>query len=298
MRAKLILNPVAGNDTAHDDLPLINARLRARIGSLDIVLTTGPGDAEALARQAAADGYDHLFIAGGDGTVNEALNGVASVRQGLSQVTFGILPRGTGNDFASAIGIPAAAEDAIEALLRAPAVPIDVGRMNERYFVNVSSGGFLAAASVATSERLKTLTGRLAYLIGGAQVLLDYEPVGTRLVLDDDAFDASLYAFAVCNAPLVGGGRMIAPEAVMDDGLFDVCLIHAMPTVDFIGLLASVSAGEHVHDDRVDYIRTRHLTLEFNRAIPLNTDGQVFEGTHCEYQLLPRAARFLVPSAG
>lgn len=296
MRAKLILNPVAGNDTAHDDLPLLNARLRARTGTLDIVLTTGAGDAEALARQAVAEGFDHLFVAGGDGTVNEALNGVASAPGGLAQVTFGIIPRGTGNDFASAIGIPADAEAAVDALLRAPVTPVDVGLTNGRYFVNVSSGGFLAAASVATSERLKTLTGRLAYLIGGAQVLLDYEPVRTRVVLDDDAFEASLYAFAVCNAPLVGGGRLIAPEAVIDDGLFDVCLIHGMPTVEFVGLLASVSAGEHVHDDRVDYIRARQVTLDFDRSIPLNTDGQVFEGKHCEYQLLPRAARFLVPS--
>lgn len=298
MRAKLILNPVAGNDTAHGDLPLINARLRARTGSLDIVLTTGPGDAEGLARQAAADGYDHLFVAGGDGTVNEALNGVASVADGLSQVTFGILPRGTGNDFASAIGIPAAADEAVAALLRSTARLVDVGRMNDRYFVNVSSGGFLAAASMATSERLKTLTGRLAYLIGGAQALLDYEPVRTRVALDDDALEASLYAFAVCNAPLVGGGRLIAPDAVIDDGLFDVCLIHAMPTVDFVGLLASVTAGEHVHDERVDYIRTGRVTLDFDRPVPLNTDGQVFEGRRCEYRLLPRAARFLVPSSG
>lgn len=296
MRTKLILNPVAGKDTAHDDLTLINARLRSRTGSLDIVLTIGPGDAEALARQAVQEGYDHLFVAGGDGTLNEAINGVASVADGLTRVTFGIIPRGTGNDFASAIGIPAAAEEAIATLLQAPVVPVDLGRMNERYFVNVSSGGFLAAASVATSERLKTLTGRLAYLIGGAQALLDYEPVRTRVVLEDESFEASLYAFAVCNAPLVGGGRLIAPEAVIDDGLFDVCLIHAMPTVDFVGLLASVSAGEHVHDERVDYIRTSHLTLEFERAIPLNTDGQIFEGIRCEYRLLPRAVRFLIPS--
>jgi diacylglycerol kinase (ATP) len=298
MRAKLILNPVAGNDTAHDDLPLISARLRERTGALDIVLTTGPGDAESLARQAVDEGCDHLFVAGGDGTVNEALNGVASAPDGLARVTFGIIPRGTGNDFASALGIDAGVEAALDALVRAPAVPVDVGRMNDRYFVNVSSGGFLAAASVATTERLKTLTGRLAYLIGGAQALLDYEPFRTRVVLDDDAFEATLYAFAVCNAPLVGGGRLIAPDAVVDDGLFDVCLIHAMPTVDFIGLLASVSAGEHVHDDRVDYIRTGHVSLEFDRAIPVNTDGQVLEARACDYRLLPLGTRFLVPSTG
>jgi diacylglycerol kinase (ATP) len=107
----------------------------------------------------------------------------------------------------------------------------------------------------------------------------------------------ALYAFAVCNSRLVGGGRLIAPDALVDDGELDVCLIHAMPTLEFLTLLRRVSEGDHVDDDRVAYFRTRELELAFDRPIKVNTDGQVLEADRCCYRILPRAARFLGAAA-
>ena len=295
MKSKLILNPLAGTDAAPDHLARMNEQLRHRIGTLDIVITVAEGDASETARQAVQDGYDHLFIAGGDGTLNEALNGVASAG-GLDAVTFGVIPLGTGNDFATALGLPDDVEAAIDQLLGSDAVLVDVGRLNDRYFVNVSAGGFLAEVSDAVNPRLKTVAGKLAYLIGGAQVILEYEPVRAQLRRVDGAAapeDMALYAFAVCNSRLVGGGRLIAPDALVDDGELDVCLIHAMPTLEFLTLLRRVSDGEHVEDDRVAYFRTRELELAFDRPIKVNTDGQVLEADRCCYRILPRAARFL-----
>ena len=106
MKSKLIVNPAAGTDAALAHLDSISRRLRAAFGSLDIVITAGEGDAAALATAAAEDGYEQLFVAGGDGTLNEAINGVARVPHGLDTVTFGVIPHGTGNDFAHALGIP------------------------------------------------------------------------------------------------------------------------------------------------------------------------------------------------
>ena len=103
----------------------------------------------------------------------------------------------------------------------------------------------------------------------------------------------ALHAFAVCNSRLVGGGRLIAPHATIDDGRLDVCLIEAMPTVDFLGLLKRVSDGEHVDDHRVTYFQAAALELVFDRVIKVNTDGQVLETNRCRYDVLPRAARFL-----
>jgi diacylglycerol kinase (ATP) len=295
---RLIVNPAAGSDSGSELLSLINRRLRSWIGMLDIAMTTGEGDAVALARQAAEDGCEQLFVAGGDGTLNEALNGVASVPHGLDAVTFGVIPLGTGNDFATALGIPDDVEGALQALRDGVVTPVDVGCLNDRRFVNVSAGGFLAEVSTAASERLKTLTGRLAYLIGGAQVLLEYEPVPARVRVDGADRDwISLHAFAVCNSRLVGGGRLIAPDALIDDGWLDVCLIQAMPTIDFIALLTSVSGGAHVHDERVAYFRARDVQFELGRATAVNTDGQVLEATRCDYRVLPRAARFRAPRA-
>ena len=118
-----------------------------------------------------------MFVAGGDGTLNEVLNGLAQVDGALGAIALAVVPLGTGNDFATAIGVPASPDDAVDALLGGTVAPVDVGRVNDRCFLNISAGGFIADVSDAVNPQLKTVLGKLAYLIGGAQVLLDYEPL-------------------------------------------------------------------------------------------------------------------------
>jgi diacylglycerol kinase (ATP) len=301
MRAKLIVNPASGGEDAVDHLPMMRARLGAAVSELDVVVTEGEGDAMAAARRAVLDGCERLFVAGGDGTLNEVLNGLAGVDGGLAAVTLGIIPLGTGNDFATAIGVPDEPEAAIASLLAGRARAIDVGRVNGRCFLNVSAGGFIAEVSEAVPSKLKTVLGKLAYLVGGAQVLADYTPVhvalyGTGQDGVDVPRDATLYTFAVCNSRLIGGGRVIAPYAAIDDGWLDVCLIHAMSTLEFVALLRRVSDGDHVDDARVSYFRTRELELVFERRLAINTDGQVLEADQCRYDVLPGAIRVLLPS--
>ena len=293
MRSRLIVNPTAGSDQGITIAGEAVKRLRERFGDVDMVITSAEGDARAAAREAAAAGCDYLFAAGGDGTLNEALNGVSDVPRALAAVTFGIVPIGTGNDFATALGIPDQVDEAIDVLARRRSRAVDVGRVNGTYFVNVSAGGFLAEASEAVSAPLKTITGRLAYLIGGAQVLLRHEPIETTCRTASMQQVVMLETFAVCNSRLVGGGRLIAPDAVFDDGQLDVCLIADMPTMDFVGLLRKVSNGGHVADARVSYFRTRELELTFDRQVKVNVDGQVFETDRCSYSVLPKAAKFL-----
>lgn len=313
MADRLILNPAAGADEALEAVHRINQRLRAAFGDLDIVITTGPGDAEAAGYRAARDGDERIFVAGGDGTLNEVLNGVHAAGR-LSDVTFGILPMGTGNDFANAIGVPEDVEGALDCISTGSVIAADVGLLNDRAFINVSAGGFIAEVSDAVTPGLKTVAGKLAYLIGGAQVILSYEPVTAHLVcsgpslvlhpgagIDDagaaaEARDLPIELFAVCNSRLIGGGRLIAPEAVVDDGWLDVCVIEAMPTLEFIGLLREVAEGAHLGDPRVSYFRTRELTIDLDRRLKVNTDGQVLETARCHYRLLPQAARFFAGS--
>ena len=294
MRSRLIVNPAAGSDRGSEVAGLLKDRLRRRFGNVDLVTTGGEGDACRAGRDAAASGFDYVFVAGGDGTLNETLNGVFEDHVRGAAVTFGVVPIGTGNDFATALGIPDELDEAIDVLSRRQSVQLDVGRLNGSYFVNVSAGGFLAEVSDAVTPQLKTIAGKLAYLIGGAQALLRHEPIDVRFRSGETAGQSTLETFAVCNSRLVGGGRLIAPDAVLDDGELDVCFIEAMPDVEFVGLLRRVSSGEHVTDDRVRYFRTRDLELTFDRPIKVNVDGQVLETTHCSYGVLPKAATFLI----
>ena len=296
MKARLFINPASGDDSGPRHLPLINERLRGWLGDLDIVMTVGEGDATTGAAQSVADGYDHLFVAGGDGTLNEVLNGVASVPGGLERTVFGVIPLGTGNDFATALGFPEDVEASLDLLQRSALVAVDLGEVNGRCFINVSGGGFIAEVSDAVTPQLKSIAGKLAYLIGGAQVLLSYEAVHAAITVDSGAIEHhELHAFAVCNSSQVGGGRLIAPDAIINDGLLDVCLIDTMPIVEFVPLLRRVSNGEHTDDERVHYFRARALTLAFDRRIKVNTDGQVLEADLCRYRVRPGIVRVFAP---
>jgi diacylglycerol kinase (ATP) len=297
VKSRLIVNPVSGTDAGPDYLPLINERLRERLGPLDIVITTGEGDATAAAAQAVRDGYDYVFAGGGDGTLNEVLNGIASVPNGLAQTILGVIPLGTGNDFATALGFPEDIGAVLDALDITAPITVDVGVVNAHHFINVSAGGFIAEVSDAVGTQLKSIAGKLAYLIGGAQVLFTHEPVGVDISWTDAGATTrerfELHAFAVCNSRQIGGGRLIAPDAMIDDGRLDVCLIQSMPLTDFVALLRLVSNGDHVDDERVRYFRAASLELTFDRQVKVNTDGQVLDAARCEYHVLPRAVQLV-----
>lgn len=313
MSTRLVLNPVSGTDEGLPQLLHLNERLRARFGHLDIVLTTGPGDAERAGLRAARDG-GLVVVAGGDGTLNEVVNGVHR-GSGFDRVRFGVLPLGTGNDFATALGIPADLDEAIDVLGAGCELAVDVGTVNDRAFVNVSAGGFVAEVSDAVTPGLKSVAGRLAYLLGGAQVLLSWEPVvaefssmsPAQALTTGGAFGPEalvtatrreIQFYAVCNSRLIGGGQPIAPLALVDDGCLDVCVVESMAEGEFLALLGRVSSGGHLEHPRVSYLRVRDLDVRFDRTLKVNTDGQVFDTDHCAYRILPRAARILVPPPG
>ena len=216
----------------------------------------------------------------------------------FSRVTFGVIPLGTGNDFAATLGLPTNVDEAVGLLLKGRTMEVDLGTLNGHHFVNVSAGGFIAEVSEAVSPALKTIAGKLAYLIGGAQVLFDFEPVKAQLraIVERELVERefNLQMFAVCNARLIGGGRIIAPHAVIDDGWLDICLVEAMPTLEFVGLLSRLATGDHLQDDRVAYFRAQELDLRFDHVIKVNTDGEVLATDCCNYRVRTRTARFLV----
>lgn len=294
----LIVNPSSGRERGAELAGRLADGLRRKFGNVDVVQTRGDEDAERAARGYAASGGRELFVAGGDGTLNEALNGIAAAGA-LGEVRFGVFPLGTGNDFATALGVPLEIDDALDVLLAGRLLRVDVGVVNGRHFLNTSGGGFIAEVSVAVTPQLKTIAGRLAYLIGGAQALMEYESLRATVSAEPGAFrmGLGLHTFAVCNSRLIGGGRLIAPHAVIDDGLLDVCLIEAMGAVEFLTLASRVAEGEHVTDPRVRYLQASSVVIELEREAKINTDGEVLSATRCAYSVLPRVATFLAGDA-
>jgi diacylglycerol kinase (ATP) len=304
MRARLIVNPLSGTDRAPTLLPLINARLRTLIEDVDVTVTTGPEDAARAAARAVEERYDALYVAGGDGTLNMALRGVLASGRGPCTMPIGIIPLGTGNDFAKALGLGEQPEAALDALLDARVIDVDVGTVNDRPFVNTSAGGFVADVTQVVTEGLKDVTGKLAFLIGGARALWGSEPFSARVTLPGSgrgndqagagpwAGEVELQMFAVCNARFIGGGYPIAPSALIDDGLLDVFLVKRMPLLEFIRVLQAIAAGEHLHDERVQHFRAAAFDLEFDRVVRVNTDGELLQADACRYRVRPRWLRF------
>lgn len=295
MRAHVIANPKSGADRAVSLLPLISDRLRALVTDLDVTITTGEADIVHAATRAAQEACELLFVAGGDGTLNIAVRAVALVPGALDRLTFGVIPAGTGNDFAKALGLGEDPEAALDLMADARIINVDLGMLNGRTFVNTSAGGFIADVSAVLTEQLKDATGKLAFVIGGARVLFGREAFATELHVPGRTPDAplDLQMFAICNARFIGGGYPIALGAVIDDGVLDVFLVKRTPLLEFIGLLQKIAAGQHADDERIMHFRASELDLIFDRELHVNTDGELLQATRCEYRIRHRAARFL-----
>ena len=295
MRFALIANPAAGTAEDGSRAEDVAQALSTQGHAATVHLTEGPRHAETLARDAADQGADVVVAAGGDGTLNEVLNGVAASRR-REQCALGVVPVGTGNDFARTLGLDSA-DAALTALLDGHVRSLDVIDLDGRLFLNASAGGFTAETSSRVSSDLKQVVGKLAYLIGGARAFLEYEPVRARVETSRGAFELDLQLFAVCNGAYIGGGHQLAPTAVPDDGEMEVCLVRAGTALDFLTLLPRLSSGDHLGEDDVTYFRAREVALTFDRPIKVNTDGEVLDASACRYVMRPGAVRVVAPPA-
>lgn len=297
-RARLIVNPSSGSDRALDLLPLINDRLRTLVGHLEVTITADAEDAVRAAARAVDERCHAVYVAGGDGTLNLVLRGLSS-QEGGPSIPVGVIPLGTGNDFAKALDLGEDPVGALDVLTTPRIVDVDVGMLNGRPFVNTSAGGFIADVSEAVTEGLKDAAGKLAYLIGGARTLLGTEPFSARLLVHGDggpmpAWDGAIdvQMFAACNARFIGGGYPIAPGALIDDGLLDVLVVPRMPLLDFVGVLQAIASSSDQAPPGVMHFRARAFDLEFSRAVRVNTDGEVLEADRCEYRVRHAAVPF------
>lgn len=296
MRARLIVNPKSGADRALTFLPRINERLRTFIADLDITVSTCAADVERAVGRALEERCDAVYIAGGDGTLNVALRTL--VRDGVRPMPIGVIPFGTGNDFVKALGLGEDPERALESLADRRVIDADIGMLNDRPFANTSAGGFIADVSAILTEALKDVTGKLAYVIGGARALFGTEPFSARLSVAEGTGPAQaagaidVQMFAVCNSAFIGGGYVLAPEARIDDGFVDVLLVPRMSMLEFVAVLQRIAAGSDPAHPGVLRFKASAFDFEFDRRVRVNTDGELFETDRCRYRVRQAAVPF------
>jgi diacylglycerol kinase (ATP) len=281
-----------------DALRTAIGELRAEGHRVDARLTFEPGDAERFAREAVEAGRDRVIACGGDGTINCVVNGMFAALPFTGEErdlpALGIVPLGTANDLAGYLGLPTDPAEAVRVAVRGQAWPADVGRVNERYFLNVSTAGFGAEATTETAEEAKRMLGSLAYVVTGVQKFVALEARHARFGGEDLIYEGGFLLFAVGNARRTGGGNWLTPRAAMDDGLLDVCVVRTMPRVDFMRLLPDLRAGRHVGNPNVIYRQVRDLRVECDEELSINADGEALTSSDLHYTLAARRLRLMV----
>lgn len=290
MRITIIINESDG-----DTLERIRAGIAARRQMGDTVhprLTFESGDAAWMAREACERGGDLIIAAGGDGTVNEVVNGVhgwvTEAKGGSDPPTLGIIPLGTGNDLAAALDIPVDVEAAMDVALNGRELPLDIGMVEGRCFVNVSTGGFGAEATEETPAEAKRVFGPVAYFITGVKKFATLDPIAARISSDGHTVaEGHFLLFAVGNSCRTGGGNFLTPLADPSDGLLDLCLVGAMSRGDLLRLLPLLRSGEHLEHPAVIYRQLPSLVVEAEEELSVNADGEPLSGRRFRYSVSP-----------
>lgn len=294
-KARLIYNPSSGREIIRRRLPDILELLETAGYETSCYATKGEDDATEEAGKAVRRGYDLLVAAGGDGTLYEVVNGVAGK---LARPALGIIPCGTSNDFARALGIPKSVTRACKIIGAGKTKRIDVGKINDRHFINIAGGGTLTNLTYEVPSKLKTLIGQLAYYVKGLEKLPSVHPIRMRLETKNKVvIDEEIMVFLIANSHSVGGFDRLAPQADLSDGKLDCIIVKKCNLPEFIRLATAAIRGEHVKDPNVIYFQTDYFkaTTSGNETVQLNLDGEMGGQLPCECQVLPGHLEVFIP---
>jgi diacylglycerol kinase (ATP) len=287
----VILNPKAGSV---ENLAALVRRIR-HLPDVEVRVTARKSDAVRFAKTALRNGCEMIVAAGGDGTLNEVVHGIGATN---SHVRLGLIPLGTGNDFARTLGLPTDVDEALAVLAAGHTRAIDLVRVTSdkvRYFVNVSAGGFSGLVNEKLTPAMKKTWGPLAYLRSAVAALPQLRAYRTKVSFDrKKPLTLSLYNVVIANGRYVAGGRLIAPKASIDDGLLDIILIKERSAAELALLAAKVALGHHLSSGAIVFRRAAKVTVNSRPGMWFNVDGELVGNEPATFEVLPRALQFVV----
>lgn len=281
----VILNPAARSDRARRR----RSQVETLAGDSIICATSRSGEAEGIARRAVQEGFNKIVAAGGDGTINEVVNGLVG-----SKAKLGLLPVGTMNVFATELGLPVNdLEVCWDIIQREHARLVDVPSANGKYFVQLAGVGLDAQVVKETSAKLRRNFGPLSYLISAAQIAARQPP---RLFIhSDDATTQEGSFVLIGNGRLYGGPFPFFKQAVIDDGRFDVVVFKRLGYLEIIKYLQDVIFSSEIRAQEIEYFQTRHLRVESDQLVPVEVDGELVGNCPVEFEIKEKSLEVLVP---
>ncbi len=301
LRAKVIVNPVAGANSTRRKWPRISQLLR-RVGlSFDFQYTEGVGHAIELARAAVSDGWPLLVAVGGDGTVNEVANGILS-SGGSARTAIGIVSTGTGSDFVRSVGIPRDYASACRSLSRSQRLAIDVGVVEysqdgqrlRRFFVNSAGIGFDAQVAEVSRHLPKLLGGTVPYVIGLLWSLAGYHNKSVVVTLGDQVETKRILSIVVANGRYFGGGMLVAPQAEVNDQLLDVLTVGDMGKLELLKAFPTIYKGTHISHPKVSMERATAIEIKSSEEFLVHADGEFLGRGPASFSLMPAALSIVV----
>jgi len=299
MKVKAIINPEAGRKMAQEDALLVLDRLakEGAIKEYTVFYTHDRNEAFFETSKLKANEYDLILAVGGDGTLNEIVNGI--IHSG-SNIPLSILPAGTGNEIASMLQYPTDIYEYCQMIKSWQVRSIDVGKAGERYFINVLIGGLLADIAHRVPQELKNVFGKIAYYITGFADVPTHlsECFHIAFEANGSTIEEEAILFVVTNSTSAGGFRKISPLASMDDGLFDVCIIRKVSSIDkLFNMVRLLLLGEHLNDPQIAYFQTSKLKISSSNSkiVLLDMDGEDAGELPISIEVIPRALKILAP---
>ena len=295
------MNPAAAGGTTGKRWPEIAHRAAQRGLDGAALISVRPGQLTALAADAVAGGATRLVVVGGDGSVNEVVNGIADAHG----VELAVIPRGTGWDFVRTFDIPRDLDAAVDVALTGSVREIDLGAVTYRtwggedarsVFANVASAGISGAIAQRANESSKALGGKVSYYWATLAVFVGWQTGEMRVTVDGESRNGKMIDAVVCNGRYLGGGMMMCPEAEPDDGVFDVLLIGDVTKRDLLLVLPRTYKGNHLPHPRLESLRGTVVTVESAEPLPIELDGEQPGTTPARFEVLPRALLLRVPA--
>jgi len=294
---KIIVNPVSGRGAGEQSIPLIERTLHGEGLDFSLVCTERPWHAAELAQQACAEGYEVVVAVGGDGTSNEVLNGLMLAKQSGRTAAMGVLCVGRGNDFAFAMGVPRGIEEGCRVLAQGHRRTIDVGRVagglypQGRYFGNGVGIGFDAVVGFVAAK-MKRLSGFVSYVVAALKtIFLYFHAPLLRIQYDEQTLTLPSLMVSIMNGRRMGGGFMMGPNALPDDGLFDLCIAGQVSRARILALIPHFMKGTQAAHPSIKTARARRVIVTaLQGVLPAHADGETLcvEGHELMMELLPR----------
>lgn len=299
--AKVIVNPVAGAGRTARLWPRIMGLFKGHGLRFEHDITEAPGHAIELARAAAQKGYEMVVSIGGDGTINEVVNGLYAAGN-IGDALLGIVSTGTGGDYVRTVGIPRHYEDACRCFLQPKKRTVDLGiveyanngRRTQRLFVNFAGMGFDAEIVRRTTQQFKALGSMPSYLLGTLTTLLAYRNKNITLIVDGQAEERRVCTVVMNNGKYGGGGMFTAPHADLSDGLLDVLIVGNLSKPDLLASLPRIYKGTHLTHPKVTMKKAREIEIRSMEKMQLQADGELLGEVPAHFRVLPSALNVIV----